>query len=140
MTAHRRQTSEFLWFCAIGAIGFVVDATVLYATAVWMGWFAGRILSFMTAASATWWLNRRYTFNRFNGAMPLQSVARQYLRYLLSMMAGGIVNYAFYAGTLHWLKIPAAPLAGVAIGSIAGLGVNFTLARWLVFRRNTANL
>lgn len=139
MTTHRSHASEFLWFCAVGVLGFVVDAGVLYASAVWIGWLAGRVLSFLTAASATWWLNRRYTFTQKNPEdQPPQTVGRQYLRYLLSMMAGGLVNYGCYVATLHWLKIPAAALAGVGIGSIAGLGVNFTLARWLVFRRSHA--
>lgn len=140
MNTHRGHASEFLWFCAVGALGFVVDAGVLYASAVWVGWFAGRVLSFLAAASATWWLNRRYTFTHAPAAGAPQSVGRQYLRYLLSMMAGGLVNYACYVATLHWLKIPAAALAGVAIGSVAGLGVNFTLARWLVFRRSHARV
>jgi putative flippase GtrA len=44
------------------------------------------------------------------------------------------VNYAVYALVLHMLGYTGliAPLA-VAAGSIAGLGVNFTAARHLVF-------
>ena len=48
--------------------------------------------------------------------------------------AGAAVNYAVYALVLHMLGYTGliAPLA-VAAGSIAGLGVNFTAARHLVF-------
>lgn len=138
MTTRHGHASEFLSFCAVGVLGFVVDAGVLYASAVWIGWFAGRVLSFLTAASVTWWLNRNYTFTQSPKAQTPQTIVRQYLRYLLTMMSGGVVNFGCYVATLHWLKIPAAALVGVAVGSIAGLGVNFTLARWLVFRRKHA--
>jgi putative flippase GtrA len=79
----------------------------------------------------TWALNRRFTFaERRSGA----SIAREYVRYLLTMVGGALVNYAAYVLTLHWLGGPLAPALGVAIGSCAGLAVNFLSARFLVFR------
>ena len=52
---------------------------------------------------------------------------------------GGCVNYAAYAATLHWVPLHAAPLLGVALGSLAGMGFNFASARYLVFRAHRAH-
>lgn len=122
---------EFLAFGLVGVAGFVVDVSVLYLAAPWLGWYAARVLSFLAAATATWALNRRYTFTtRESGT----SLGREYLRYLVTMLGGAAVNYAVYVTTLHWIDGPWAPALGVALGSCAGLVVNFLSARHLVFR------
>ena len=126
---------QFLVFCIFGTAGFVIDVAVLYAFAPHVGWLAGRIVSFLAAASATWWLNRRYTFAR-NGDATAGRAGRQYARYLVSMLAGGAVNYLTYVGVLAWMQHPHAPGFGVALGSIAGMGINFLSARFLVFRKS----
>jgi putative flippase GtrA len=122
---------QFLSFAVVGAIGFVVDLGVLYLVAPALGWYGGRVLSFLAAATVTWALNRRFTFaGRYSGA----SIRREYLRYLLTMLGGALVNYGAYVLTLHWLGGPLAPALGVALGSCAGLAVNFLTARFLVFK------
>jgi putative flippase GtrA len=120
---------QFLSFAVVGAIGFVVDVAVLYLVAPLLGWYGARVLSFLAAATATWALNRRYTFRRSEA-----SVLREYLGYLLTMLGGAVVNYGAYVLVLHWATGPWAPAAGVALGSCAGLVVNFLSARYLVFR------
>jgi putative flippase GtrA len=122
---------EFLSFAVVGAIGFGVDVGVLYLLAPKLGWYAARVVSFVAAASATWALNRHFTFaTRRSGA----SLVREYAHYLLTMLAGAVVNYATYALTLHWASGALAPALGVALGSCAGLAVNFLSARQWVFR------
>ena len=120
---------QFLSFAVVGAIGFVVDVAVLYLMAPLLGWYGARVLSFLAAATATWSLNRRYTFRRSEA-----SVLREYLGYLVTMLGGAVVNYGAYVLVLHWATGPWAPAAGVALGSCAGLVVNFLSARYLVFR------
>ena len=122
---------EFLAFAIVGAAGFVVDVAVLYLAAPLLGWYGARVLSFLAAATATWALNRRYTFR---GRASRTSVAREYLGYLATMLGGAVVNYGAYVLVLHWATGPWAPAAGVALGSCAGLVVNFLSARYLVFR------
>lgn len=126
---------RLLRFGLAGVLGFAVDAGVLYLLAPWLGWYAARLASFWAAASATWLFNRRYTFAD-GAAARGAGRAREYARYLLAMLGGAAVNYGLYVLTLRSLP-PAAwvPLAGVALGSIGGLGVNFASARWLIFRR-----
>jgi len=120
---------QFLSFAVVGAIGFVVDVAVLYLVSPLLGWYGARVVSFLAAATATWALNRCYTFRRSDA-----SVVREYLGYLVTMLGGAIVNYGAYVLVLHWAKGPWAPAAGVALGSCAGLVVNFLSARYLVFR------
>jgi len=122
---------EFLSFVVVGAIGFGVDLGVLYLLAPYLGWYGARVVSFLAAATATWMLNRSFTFKeRRSGA----SILREYAHYLLTMVGGALVNYAAYVLTLHWVGGPLAPALGVAIGSCAGLAVNFLSARHLVFK------
>jgi len=122
---------QFLSFAVVGAVGFVVDVAVLYLVAPLLGWYGARVLSFLAAATATWALNRRYTFKARNANA---SVLREYLGYLVTMLGGAVVNYGAYVLVLHWASGAWAPAAGVALGSCAGLAVNFLSARYLVFK------
>ena len=122
---------EFLAFGLVGVAGFAVDVGVLYLAAPWLGWYAARVLSFVAAATATWALNRRYTFTARHSDT---SLGREYLRYLLTMLGGALVNYAVYVATLHTVDGRWAPALGVALGSCLGLVVNFLSARHLVFK------
>lgn len=126
-----KQLPPFLRFCVVGFIGLGVDLAVLYALAWAMGWYAARVLSFIAAATATWWLNRRFTFQADASA----SVWQQYLRYMVSMLGGAVLNYAAYVATLHWIQIPGQAALGVALGSCAGLVSNYLSARHLVFKQ-----
>ncbi|MBS0450753.1 MAG: GtrA family protein [Proteobacteria bacterium] len=128
---------QFLRFCAVGAAGFFVDAAVLYMVAPVVGWYAGRVVSFWAAATTTWVFNRTFTFRAHAEiAQPgsaKRGLLREYLSYLASMLGGAVVNYGAYLLTLHFVPGSAAPLIGVAVGSCAGLVVNFLVARHIVF-------
>ncbi|MCC6469579.1 MAG: GtrA family protein [Alphaproteobacteria bacterium] len=125
--------SQLFRFCVVGALAFVVDAGVVQALVVWGQWnpYLARLVSYLSAASTAWWLNRRFTFGA--GDDPLH---REWAKYLVVNTAGGLVNYATYAAlVLASDLVRAMPALGVAAGSVAGLVVNFSLNRWLVFRR-----
>jgi putative flippase GtrA len=126
---------EFLFFAAAGVAGLGVDVGVLYLAAPVLGWYLARVLSFAAAATATWALNRRYAFGARHSEV---SLAREYLGYLLTMLGGAFVNYGVYVLVLHAFTGPWVPAAGVALGSLAGLVLNFLSARHLIFksRRN----
>ncbi|AQH00334.1 polysaccharide synthesis protein GtrA [Burkholderia sp. KK1] len=124
--------SQFIRFGVAGAIGFLVDAGVLYAAlALDAGPHVGRVVSFLSAAFVTWRINRRLTFTADTG----RSAWREWIEYLLAMSAGGAVNYLAYAIALRLLHDGAyRPGAAVAIGSLAGMCVNFTAAKFWAFR------
>lgn len=125
---------EFLRFCVVGTIGFVVDAGSLQGLVTLGGLnpYLGRLGSYLLAATTTWWLNRRFTFT----ASTDQRWQRQWVRYLVVNAVGGGVNYGVYALALFSFSVVQQHLYfGVAAGSLAGLAFNFTASRFLVFRR-----
>lgn len=125
--------SRFLRFGMVGIAGLLVDLAVLHLLALWLGWHAARVVSFLAAATSTWWLNRSFTFRSTQASLTGAAIGREYITYISSMLGGAAINYAVYALTLHWMPGPVAPALGVALGSCAGLFSNFTAARKLVF-------
>jgi putative flippase GtrA len=132
-----RLTRQIVWFCVAGVIGLAVDLAVLYASAPWLNWYGARIVSFLSAATATWAFNRRLTFHDGGRTASIQFVALQYLRYLAAMLVGGGVNYSVYVLVLNSYSGVGGPALGVAAGSLAGLVINFTLARYAVFSHSS---
>ncbi|SDH63942.1 GtrA family protein [Paraburkholderia phenazinium] len=124
---------QVLQFVIAGVVGFVVDAGILYLTlALGLGYFAGRAVSFLCAVWATWQINRRYTF----AAARTESAWVEWWRYLAAMSVGGVVNYCAYSATVLTLKgIPFLPVVAVAVGSLAGMVVNFASAKLWVFKQ-----
>lgn len=124
---------QFVAFSAVGAIGFLVDATTLHLvmSQLGAGLYGGRVISYLVAASSTWALNRRYTFHAQRSANRIG----EWGRFLAANAMGGFVNYATYAVlvTFH-PAVAAQPVMGVAAGSVAGLLFNFTASRYVVFR------
>lgn len=128
---------EPLRFGLVGIAGLVVDVGALYLLAPLMDWYLARVLSFLLAAGATWSLNRHFTFAA--AARPAAGVlglAREYLRYLVAVSGGAFVNYAVYVVMLSAWDSRFAPGLGVALGSLAGMALNFTAAKRWVFRRD----
>ena len=124
--------TPFLRFCAVGAVGFVIDAGILQLLVWGIGAnpYVTRIISFLAAASATWWMNRHYTFQ-----VEHRATHAEWARYVMFMVLGALLNYgAFAISITAWDLARAQPWLGVAVGSIAGLGVNFLTSRLLVFR------
>lgn len=126
---------QFLSFAAVGVAGFVVDVAVLYTAllTLGLGYLSARLLSFLAAATFTWYLNRALTFSDCDRSRPLS----QLLRFLAVNGLGGAVNYSVYAlSMLGYAGDPWRPLLGVALGSVAGLLLNFLGSRRLVFGRS----
>lgn len=123
---------EMLRFAIAGVIGLVVDACVLYGMlALGAGYFIGRAASFAAAVWSTWQFNRRFTFVQGSN----KSAWAEWWHYLLAMVGGGVVNYAVYSAVVLVLpKSALLPLIGVALGSLAGMVVNFVSAKLWVFR------
>jgi len=114
---------RFLRFCVVGTLAYLVDAGVLLALVHGAGLnpYVGRVASFLAAASFTWWLNRHWTFE-----VKRAPTKAEWMAYVSLMVAGAAVNYATYAAAITWWALAREQLwIGVALGSIAGLGVNF---------------
>ncbi len=126
------MNTQLLRFAIAGVLGFVADAGMLYLMmALGLGRFGGRLVSFVFAVWVTWQFNRRFTFRQRRDISAL----REFAEYFVAMIGGGAVNYAAYSATVLSLPDTAyAPLAGVAVGALAGMVVNFITAKWFVFR------
>src|SRR5215469_5179185 len=119
---------QFLRFALAGVAGFVVDVAVLYAAlSMGSGYFVGRLISFLSAAFVTWQINRRHAF----AAEADGRWFREWLRYLLAMSGGGLLNYLVYGSVVTLAAHePWLPLVAVAAGSVAGLVANFLTAKF----------
>jgi putative flippase GtrA len=124
---------QILLFAGAGVGGFIVDTSILYlALEVGLGYFAGRAVSFLCAVWFTWKINRHFTFS----TKSRESAWREWWRYLIAMSGGGTVNYLAYSVVVVKLQgQPFLPIYAVAVGSLAGMVVNFISAKWWVFNR-----
>ncbi|AWU95061.1 GtrA family protein [Azospirillum ramasamyi] len=123
---------QFAKFGAVGVIGLLVDTAVLYGgLALGLEFFAARIPSFFAAATATWALNRAFTFR---GAAD-EPLHRQWAKFIAANAFGGVVNYAMSVGLESGVQTVAElPFLAVAAGSIAGMFFNFAASKHLVFK------
>lgn len=121
--------NRFLRFCVVGTIGFLIDAGILQllVTQAETNPYTARLVSFFVAASSTWFLNRHFTFQ-----VAQRPSGLEWFRYVCVMVCGACVNYGVYAACVtFWPAAALHPWYGVAAGSIAGLGINFSLSRLL---------
>jgi len=127
---------RFVRFALVGAAGFLVDIATLYgAFALGLGLYLGRVVSYLSAATFTWAVNRRFTF-----ATSAPPSLAEWLRFVLANVSGGLVNYLTYAALVTWAPgLFAYPAFAVACGSIAGLIVNYRASERFVFRENRNN-
>jgi putative flippase GtrA len=126
---------QFVRFAVIGTAAFVVDVGVLYLLRN-MGFdlYSARVLSWSAAATSAWLGNRYYTFGVRTDRR--WSVRGEWIRYLLSVLAGGFLNYGVYAALVTSLPlVHRHPWLAVATGTLAGMLLNFTLVRRLLYQR-----
>lgn len=128
---------QFQRFLAVGALGFVVDFSVLYlaVNVVGLGPFPGRLVSFIIAATVTWKANRHFTFASAEAAVP-GAAARQWLRYVSTTAIGGAINIGVYQ---LWLATTSHSNVNLFLAVVAGSAValifNFALSKYVVFSR-----
>jgi putative flippase GtrA len=123
---------QVILFGIVGTIGFLVDVAFLYLLNPYFGPHVSRFFSFFIAVFSTWILNRLFTFRATRSNIPPLS---EFLSYLLLMVFGGAVNYGCYVWLVMNTEFVINHLyIGVAIGSMAGMVVNFLTSRFMLFR------
>jgi putative flippase GtrA len=128
---------QFQRFLAVGALGFIVDFSVLYLAVNIVGLdpFPGRLVSFIIAATVTWKANRHFTFASAEVAVP-GAAARQWLRYVSTTAIGGAINigvYQLWLATTNHSNVNL--FLAVVAGSAVALIFNFALSKYVVFSR-----
>lgn len=137
MTFPKAKVRVLINFGLVGLAGFIVDASILILSASVLGLYWGRVFSFFIAATVTWFLNRNFTFSQpSTPSAESLKIVQEYFSYLILMLWGAGVNYLAYVIVLRNLTSTAAPLLGIAIGSTAGMVVNFFSARRILGRGN----
>jgi putative flippase GtrA len=129
-----RDLPQFIRFGIVGGIGFGVDVGVLYFVLYDLGFghYGGRVISYLAAATTTWYLNRNFTFIHARS----ENRSREWARFVALNTLGGMVNYFVYTAyiSLHGVSM-SAPAIGVAAGSLAGMIVNFLVSKHFAFIR-----
>jgi putative flippase GtrA len=130
-TARLLMAEQFLRFGTVGVVGFSVDTATVYGSRGVLGLYGAGMLAYLTAATTTWALNRAWTF-RGLGSGPAH---RQWMKFLAANTVGFTLNRGAYALLVTFMAAAAAqPVIATAGGAIAGMFVNFSLSRRLVFR------
>jgi putative flippase GtrA len=130
---HPPTVRRFLKFCGIGVVAFLIDVVAFQATLSLAGAspYLARVVSFIVATSAAWWLNRTFTFSDADNLRP----DLQWARFFAANLVGGAVNYAAFVIILATVPIAAIyPVLALAVGSVSGVAFNFTAYRRYVFR------
>jgi putative flippase GtrA len=125
---------EIALFAVGGVLGLLVDAGVVQMLVGAAGWnpYLARVLSFLLAATVTWWWNRRYTFAARRSDRAAHA---EWLHWLGLMSFGALINYGVYALLLlNFAALHRWPAAAAAAGSAVAALVNFATARGILFK------
>ena len=117
-------------FGLVGVVGYIVDSAVLLTViGVGANLYAGRVVSFLFAVTATWYFNRVFTFRDRSPRL-----FQQWASFASVNTFGGLVNYGTFA-LLVW-KSPffhSMVVLAVAISSLAGMIFNYFFSKTMVF-------
>lgn len=124
---------QFLLFSVGGVIGFLIDSGVLLTVLRFtgLGFYWGRVCSYVVAATFTWMFHRLVTFSATSRSRKLG----QWMRFLVANAIGALINFGAYVlsvSNFGWMAQHA--VAAVAIGSVSGLCFNYFASKTFVFR------
>lgn len=132
--ARTARSARLLRFAAVGVVGFIVDAGILVLLVHWIDAapLPGRIASFVTAATVTYLLNKRFTFQ-----MSERFAVDRWLIYVATTAIGAGINVGIY----HWWisrngDAVVHLVLGTAIGSLVAMCLNFIISSRIVFRQS----
>lgn len=126
------QKQELTKFVFVGGVGFCIDGGLL-TLLMKLDWgvLPARSLSFMSAVTCTWLLNRNWTFDREE---PV-GVRKEYASYIATQIAGAGINLLVFFLLIGlypaWRNTPLIPLA---VGAAVSLIFNYTVSKKYVFK------
>ena len=134
----RKELRQFIPFCVVGGIGFVIDAGILslLVHGFGLGPLLSRLVSFPCALTATWYLNRRVTFSHAVSNNPRQ----EWLRYALVSVAGNLINFIVYVTCIRLSQtMYTYPEIALGIAAIVALAFNYLGSSRYAFSQNPDN-
>lgn len=137
MTALRR---ELALFAVGGVLGFAIDGGIAQSLVRLADWnvYSARVVSFLAAATFTWWWSRHQTFADRESGRDQRS---EWLHWMGLMLVGAAINNGTYVLAIYLFPVLHAwPIVAVAAGSVAGAAANFVLARALLFNAPKAEV
>jgi putative flippase GtrA len=122
---------QFMKFGVVGVIGFLIDTTVVYGLRGALGLYGAGAVSYVVAATGNWVLNRLWTFR----GKSTGKAHHQWALFLSTNLLGFALNRGTYALLVTFVaRCAAQPVYAVAAGAVAGMFLNFRMARTIVFR------
>jgi putative flippase GtrA len=135
-----KLSREIMLFAVGGIGGLIIDAGIVQLLVGLGGWnpYFARVLSFLIAATFTWWWSRHYTFA---ARQSNRSAHAEWLHWMALMSLGAAINYGVYAVLLmNFPLLHRWPAIGAAAGSAVAAFVNFATARKMLFKSPKASM
>ena len=125
------MVEEFTRFGLVGVIGFCVDTGVVYLLRYRLGIYGAGMISYVAAATVTWFLNRSWTFRGRGGGQ----IHRQWALFLFANLGGFVLNRGAFILLVTYVPLCARqPVLAITVGMLCGMTSNFALSRYIVFR------
>lgn len=121
---------HILRFAAVGIVGFIINASIVAYFSTKLGPIMSQALAFPAAVTATWLLNRQYTFGASKHSWHME-----WARYVSANALGWSTNNGVYFFLIfRFYETNHNPVLAVAAGSLAGMTFNFIISKWIVFK------
>lgn len=122
-------SKDFLIFCSVGAIGFLIDGLIcqfLFLNFLISPTYA-RVFSVFCSMNFSWIANRRLSFK-----VSYKKTFREWISYMSALSLGILINYIVFLVSLNFLGHSSFNIwLSLIFGSISGLFFNFNFARYI---------
>jgi putative flippase GtrA len=132
-TIEGKNLRQPIKFGIVGGMGFVVDAFVLFMLInfLYLNPYLSRLISFVFAASFTWFLHSKYTFS-----VKTVNLSHQWIKFIIFNGSGMILNFLIYSAIIYFATNPFNnPMFSLFISSIVAYAYNFNVSRRYVFKK-----
>jgi putative flippase GtrA len=129
---------QILLFVLVGGIGLFVDLLLTWVFSFLFNIYLSRVFAFLMAAFTTWILNRYFTFEidvPINKASKFSAKFVEYIRYLFSTTIGFCINFSVFTYYISNYNNEIDIFIGVILGSITGLLFNFSILKYVVYKK-----
>lgn len=126
---------QFSRFLVVGGVGLAVDAGIFFIAHLFCGLILSRMISFAVAVSATWGLNRLFTFRSRD-----PKYKSEWVRYTMVNVFGGCLNFFGFVFLVHHVVVMQRyPVVALMLMSALVAVVNYFMSRAFAFDKNYAH-